>query len=308
MIKNFHRKSAFIGWLTAAFLISSSMTAEAAPIAFNSLRTGCVATLNSEIHGNRFVARKSLTINAININIGSGSSSNFSTSKYYIMSDNSSTNNPSTVLETFTADAISGSGVNTLARFIGSYNITTGTKFWVIAAQTHAILPLCYSGGATTSNITMDGITLDTSTSLSNSSFRRGFNNTSSSPINASWGTSFDDGYVFQLSIEASDFLASPAVISIALTSGGKVATYKANTSLKATVSVASKVTFFANNKVIAQCRNILSSGGFAYCNWKPSQHGSQQLNARAVPTDGLTPPATSSPISVGVALRTNLR
>jgi hypothetical protein len=284
------------------------MTAEAAPIAFNSLRTGCVSTLNSEIHGNRFVARKSLTITAININIGSGSSSNFSTSKYYIMSDNLSTNNPSTVLETFTADAVSGSGVNTLARFIGSYNISAGTKFWVIAAQTHAILPLCFAGGGTTSNITMDGITLDTSTSLSNSSFRRGFNNTSSSPINASWGASFDDGYVFQLTIEASDLLPSPAVISIALTSGGKVATFKASTSLKATVNVSSKITFFANSKVIPQCRNIPSSGGFAYCNWKPSQHGSQQIYARAVPTDGLTPTAASSPISVGVALRTNPR
>jgi hypothetical protein len=211
-------------------------------------------------------------------------------------------------LETFTADAVSGSGVNTLARFIGSYNISAGTKFWVIAAQTHAILPLCFAGGGTTSNITMDGITLDTSTSLSNSSFRRGFNNTSSSPINASWGASFDDGYVFQLTIEASDLLPSPAVISIALTSGGKVATFKASTSLKATVNVSSKITFFANSKVIPQCRNIPSSGGFAYCNWKPSQHGSQQIYARAVPTDGLTPTAASSPISVGVALRTNPR
>lgn len=309
LFKKLSSSTLFIGWLAAFFLISTSMSSQAAPtVSFNSLRSGCASTLSSEIHGNKFVGRKSLSISAININIGNGTQSNFSTSKYYIMSDNTLTNNPLSVLETFTPDAISLSGANTLARFVGNFTVTPGSKFWIIPAQSHSLLPICYSGGGTTSNITMDGITLDTSTSLSNSSFRRAFNNTTNSPINAPWGTSFDDGVVFQLTIETTVFVSAPVSITVSLTSGGSTAIYKSETSLKATVGSPSKVTFYANNKVIPLCRNLMSSGGYAYCNWKPSVHGSQYIKAKAVPTDGTTLEGTSTPVTVGIATRTSKR
>jgi hypothetical protein len=89
-------------------------------------------------------------------------------------------------------------------------------------------------------------------------------------------------------------------------------ATFRTSVAISATVTVASKVTFRANGKVIPGCKNRTASGSgssfTATCPWKPSVRGPVTVLATADPvTDGISN-VTSSPISVGVINRTGNR
>jgi hypothetical protein len=55
---------------------------------------------------------------------------------------------------------------------------------------------------------------------------------------------------------------------------------------LTATTTVAGRVTFYANNKRIPGCVNILTASLVATCNWKPALHGSISISTLLVPTD----------------------
>ena len=89
-------------------------------------------------------------------------------------------------------------------------------------------------------------------------------------------------------------------------------ATFRTSVAISATVTVASRVTFRANGKVIPGCVNRTASGSGSNftttCPWKPSVRGLVTVLATADPvTDGISN-VTSSPISVGVINRTGRR
>lgn len=220
------------------------------------------------------------------------------------MANNGSTNFPSTVLETFTPDAITGSGTTTNAHYLINYTLNAGTKFWIVEAQQSTSFPRCHASSFDATTMPMDAVAIDTSTTGSNTSFRRAYIYDSSVSNGASW-QSVQDSLIFQFSLE--DNSGSTVNSSVMLNSGEKIAQFRTTTILKAIVDAQSYVTFYANSKTIPGCIKVLSSSGSAYCNWKPSVHGNQQIKVKAQPTDGR---ATSfSPvISIGVRTRTNTR
>ena len=302
------RKSSLILWFIAAFVYSTIPTSHAAnSIGFSSLGTGCVQSYsNGYYEANRYTAKSNVTIAAINFLIGTGSTSNFATSRLYIFSDNSTYNTPDTSVATFTPDVITGSGTTTAGRFVGNYSLTPGTKFWVVPSVNAGTLPWCYWTGVTTSSLTMNGIIADTSTSLSNSNFRKVYEGATVIPSPSSWDFSGDAAQLWQLSIELG--AAGPISGSLSLSGGSKIASYRTVTSLIATVSAPAKVTFYAAGKLIAGCRSIPSSAGVATCNWKPSVKGVNRITAQLTSLDSGYLDGWATPADISVVQRTSLR
>jgi hypothetical protein len=103
-----------------------------------------------------------------------------------------------------------------------------------------------------------------------------------------------------------------PAFTLFELASGTTRATFSSAVVITATVTLASRVTFRANGKVLPGCINKTAVGsGSSFtvtCSWKPSTRGSVALRAIADPiADGIAN-TTSSQISVGVSGRTGRR
>jgi hypothetical protein len=103
-----------------------------------------------------------------------------------------------------------------------------------------------------------------------------------------------------------------PAFTLFELASGTTRATFRSAVVITATVTLASRVTFRANGKVLPGCINKTAVGsGSSFtvtCSWKPSLRGSVALRAIADPiADGIAN-TTSSQISVGVSGRTGRR
>lgn len=103
-----------------------------------------------------------------------------------------------------------------------------------------------------------------------------------------------------------------PAFTLFELAGGTKFATYRSAIVITATVTLASKMTFRANGKVLPGCKNKTTSGSgsifTATCSWKPSVRGSVALLATADPiADGIDN-ATSNSVSVGVSSRRDKR
>jgi hypothetical protein len=96
---------------------------------------------------------------------------------------------------------------------------------------------------------------------------------------------------------------------SLALPGGVKSATFRTPTSISASVSVASKITFYLNGKVLPGCKKLLTSGSSsihtATCAWRPSFRGDNTLTAVSSPVSSSTSGATATPISVNIANRT---
>lgn len=292
--------------ISVVLCLYNSNNAFAATEVFNSLSTGCVtAYTNGIIHTNRFVVNSTSNISAINSYIGSNPQTNFSSARIYIMSDSATVNLPDQVLATFTPDTITGTGTTTTARFIGSYTVNANTKFWLVPAQLASTFGNCYWNPTSTSQFTNGAIAVDTSTSNSTSLWRRALSY-STSPINAVWTATVDQSFLWQYSIEAGSL--TYVSVTSGLANGSKVATYRLVNSLQATVDTQSRVTFYANGKVIAGCRNILSSAGIASCNWKPSLHGSYRVYARALPVSGSFIAANSAIANIDVISRVNNR
>ena len=313
-LRKFAQRTALIGCLIAALSITSVPQAHAAQtIFFNSQGSnGCVNSYSAAvISTQKVVAHDSGTINSINVLIGFGSQTNFSTARYVILADNPSAGSPvvgspSTTLATFTPDSISGSGANTVAKFVGSFTFTSGTSYWISPLQRASIFPQCYWSANDTSLFNMSSMHVDTSTSTTNLAWRRAYSTVSTSATGATWYTPLHDGIVWQFSLENNT--ASPVVAALATQSGSIVTSYRTAMPLNVNVDTQSKVTYYANGKVIAGCRNILSSAGTATCNWKPSVHGSYRIYAYANPVSSSYTATTTSVINIGVGARTNNR
>lgn len=303
-----------MGWFIAALSITSVPQARAAATVFYDSTNGgvCSTVLSSaSLYANKLIAINSVTINTINVLIGSGSQTNFSTSRYYVMADNptggsSSNGAPSTVLATFTPESISGSGSATVAKFVGTYSVNAGTKYWIVSAQNPSVFPMCYRSSTPMNSLVMNSFIVDTSTSNNNSGWLRATQSGGTNPIGASWTVSLPDATTFQFSLENNT--STPVTVALATQSGSLRADFRTITPLTVNVDSASRVTFYANGRVIAGCRNIMSSAGTATCNWKPSVHGSYRIYAAANPVSSSYIAANSPTISVGVAARTNKR
>jgi hypothetical protein len=117
------------------------------------------------------------------------------------------------------------------------------------------------------------------------------------------------NGYI---RITYEEVIVNAAFTLFQLAGAATTATFRTSVAISATVTVASKVTFRANGKVIPGCKNRTASGSgssfTATCPWKPSVRGPVTVLATADPvTDGISN-VTSSPISVGVINRTGNR
>jgi hypothetical protein len=117
------------------------------------------------------------------------------------------------------------------------------------------------------------------------------------------------NGYI---KITYEEVIVNAAFTLFQLAGATTTATFRTSVAISATVTVASRVTFRANGRVIPGCKNRTTSGsGFNFtisCSWKPSMRGHVTVLATADPvTDGISN-VTSSPISVGVINRTGNR
>jgi hypothetical protein len=90
-----------------------------------------------------------------------------------------------------------------------------------------------------------------------------------------------------------------PANAGLALSISGPIV-YRQNTAISATANINGKVTFYANGKVIPNCRNLVTSSRAVTCNWKPSVHGPISLTAQiaSITYSGYTGTAKSSAIT----------
>ena len=79
-------------------------------------------------------------------------------------------------------------------------------------------------------------------------------------------------------------------------------------TTLSATANVAGAVTFYANGRLIAGCKNRPTNGSFiATCNWRPLTQSPQTVTALFTPTDNTYTLATSS-ANAAIRKRTTAR
>lgn len=314
LIRKIAQRTAFMGWLIAALSITSVPQANAAQTTFYSAfgSSGCVNEYGSTyLNAQRMRATQTLTINTIRVLVGTRSTSSFSSSVFYLMANNSSGGTlsngaPSTVLATFTADAISGTGSNTAATFIGSYTVTAGTIFWVVPGQRASVFPYCFWYSYDTGLMLQNGVSLDTSTTGVNTSWHRASVNGGTNPVGATRNVGGNDGLSWQFALENNT--STPVVATLGTQSGSLKTDFRTVTPLTVSVDTQSKVTYYANGKVIAGCRNVLSSAGTATCNWKPSVHGSYRIYAYANPISSSYTPTTTSVINIGVGSRTNTR
>jgi hypothetical protein len=291
-----------IACLLAPQFISTPPANATGNVVFSALGVSCSQHTGADIYGHRYVAGTSGEITAINALIASGVvnnstyKTNFPSATYLIMANNGSSA-PNTTLATFTADTMTG--VN--ARFIGSYSITAGTKFWVVPGQRGNVFPDCFNFSTAVPNANVvftKGWRLDTVTSTSWPYVNGSTVGNLAAPVNSNM--------LFAISIE----IAPPptATVSLSLQSGGNTATYRTSTTVRATSSIDGRVTFFQGGKLISGCRNVPTTSLVATCTWMPALHGRVGLSARITPTDSSIPSGTSSVFTAGVSARSNTR
>jgi len=114
------------------------------------------------------------------------------------------------------------------------------------------------------------------------------------------------------ITITVTDVVDTSSFNSLALAGSATTATYRSAVLITANVSVASKITFTINGKVLPGCKNRSTSGsGSSHsvtCNWKPSRRGDVTLTAAAAPTGAGISSATANPVSIRVGNRTGPR
>jgi len=250
--------------------------------------TGCPTLYSgAAIYGNRLIANTATTITGINVRVGTGLNSNWSTTKYWITSYNSSTDRPGVILETFTANSNSGSGSDTVVNFTGSYTLAAGTKFYVFPNVTFSTFPVCYSNSPPAANLLPNlGVNVDTTTTLSNATWTKAFISSLWPGANSSsWSINNSQAQLWALSLETTG--SAPVNVSLTLAGAGRTAIYRTSKTITATVDTDAYVTFYSNGKKIAGCINVLSSAGTATCSWKPSSKGTAVLTASARPISG---------------------
>jgi hypothetical protein len=114
------------------------------------------------------------------------------------------------------------------------------------------------------------------------------------------------------ITITVTNVVDTSSFNSLALAGSATTAIFRTSVLITANVSVASKVTFTINGKVLPGCKNRTASGSgssfSATCNWKPSRRGDVTLTAAATPTGAGITSTTAAPVSIRVGNRTGAR
>jgi hypothetical protein len=109
------------------------------------------------------------------------------------------------------------------------------------------------------------------------------------------------------------DWAVDTSAFSLFQLSGAvTTATFRKTTVISATVTVASKISFYANGKVLPGCKNKLATGSgssfTANCSWRPSNRGAVKLTAASTPTGAGITGATAPQLNIWVGNRTGPR
>jgi hypothetical protein len=114
------------------------------------------------------------------------------------------------------------------------------------------------------------------------------------------------------ITITVTDVVDTSSFNSLALAGSATTATYRTAVVITANVTVASRVTFRVNGKVLPGCKNktaALSGSDYtATCSWRPSNRGQVALTAAATPTGAGISSATATPVSIMVGKRVGPR
>jgi hypothetical protein len=196
-----------------------------------------------------FTAGTSANISEIRIQIGAGSTTYFSNSMVKIFADNSLM--PSTLLATFSPSSVTAG----VAKYVGSLNVTSGTRFWIFPTYSSGNTQWCYAYPST------DGSTV---------TYQSGWTNTYSGSISSmyynlssgngtTWGTTGTSTFLIQLAIVidvAVDTTAPTFTSSTAFSVAENIAT-SANA---ATIKVSESATVTISSGVDAGLFNIVTS------------------------------------------------
>ena len=114
------------------------------------------------------------------------------------------------------------------------------------------------------------------------------------------------------ITITVTDVVDTSSFNSLALAGSATTATFRSPVVVTANVSVASKITFRINNKILPGCKNRSTTGsGSSHsvsCVWRPSNRGQVMLTAASAPTGAGITGSNSSPLSIQVGKRTGAR
>ena len=114
------------------------------------------------------------------------------------------------------------------------------------------------------------------------------------------------------ITITVTDVVDTSSFNSLALAGSATTASYRTAIVITANITVASKVTFRVNGKILPGCKNRSTTGSspniIATCSWRPSNRGVVSLTAAATPTGAGISSSTSTPLSIMVGNRTGTR
>ena len=114
------------------------------------------------------------------------------------------------------------------------------------------------------------------------------------------------------ITITVTDVVDTSSFNSLALAGSVTTANFRTAVVITANVTVASKVTFRVNGKILPRCKNKLATGsGSSFsvtCTWRPSNRGQVALTAAATPTGAGISSTTSNPVNIMVDRRTGTR
>lgn len=114
------------------------------------------------------------------------------------------------------------------------------------------------------------------------------------------------------ITITVTNVVDTSAFSLFQLAGAATTATFRSPVIITATVTVAAKITFNINGKVLPGCKNKLATGSSssftATCTWRPSNRGAVALTAAATPTGAGISNSVAPQISIGVGSRTASR
>ena len=114
------------------------------------------------------------------------------------------------------------------------------------------------------------------------------------------------------ITITVTDVVDTSSFNSLALAGSATTAIFRSVVVITANVTVASRVTFKVNGKVLPGCKNKLATGsGSSHsvtCSWRPANRGSVSLSATAAPTGAGITGSTATPVNILVDRRTGPR
>lgn len=114
------------------------------------------------------------------------------------------------------------------------------------------------------------------------------------------------------ITITVTNILDTSSFNSLLLAGSITTAIFRSSIVITANISVASRVTFVVNGKVLPGCKAKLTSGsGSSHtvtCPWRPSNRGSVSLTATSAPTGAGITGATANPVNILVGKRVGSR